>query len=64
LNMVGGVLLCLSECRNTPNSDVDNGGVEPKDVGVGIFRPPRRLVRATVIHIGILRSFFLQCIQG
>ncbi len=23
-----------------PNSDVDNGGAEPKDVGVGIFRPP------------------------
>ncbi len=49
-------------CRNTPNSDVDNGGAEPKDVGVGIFRPPHRLVRATVVHIGISRSFFtVQC---
>jgi hypothetical protein len=27
-------------------------------VGVGIFRPPRRLVRATVVHNGISRSFF------
>ncbi len=24
-------------CRNAVNSDVDNGGTEPKDVGVGIF---------------------------
>jgi hypothetical protein len=45
-------------CRNAPNSDVDNGGSEPNDVGVGIFRPPRRLVRATVVHIGISPSFF------
>jgi hypothetical protein len=45
-------------CRNVPNSDVDNGGAEPKNVGVGIFRPPRRLVRATVVHIGYSRSFF------
>ncbi len=45
-------------CRNAPNSDVDNGGAEPKDVGVGIFRPPCRLVSATVVHIGILRSIF------
>ncbi len=45
-------------CRNAPNSDVDNGGAEPNDVGVGILRPPRRLVRATVVHIGISRSFF------
>ncbi len=41
-----------------PNSDVDNGGAEPKDLGVGIFRPPRRLVRATDVHVGISRSFF------
>jgi hypothetical protein len=27
-------------------------------VVVGIFQPPRRLVRATVVHIGISRSFF------
>ncbi len=47
-------------CRNAPNSDADNGGAEPKDVEVGIFRPPRRLVRATVVHIGI--TLFLQCI--
>jgi hypothetical protein len=45
-------------CRNVPNSDVDNGGAEPKDLGVGIFRPPCRLVRATDVHIGISRSFF------
>jgi hypothetical protein len=45
-------------CRNAPNSDVDNGGAEPKDVGVGIFLPPRRLVRATVVHVGISGSFF------
>jgi hypothetical protein len=45
-------------CRNAPNSDVDNGGSEPKGVGVGIFRPQRRLVRTTVVHIGISRSFF------
>ncbi len=45
-------------CRNPPNSDVDNGGAEPNDVGVGIFRPSRRLVRATVVHVGISRSFF------
>ncbi len=45
-------------CRNAPNSDVDNGGAEPNDVRVGIFRPPRRFVRATVVHIGISRSFF------
>jgi hypothetical protein len=50
--------LIKKPCRNAPNSDVDNGGVEPKDVGVGIFRPPRGLVRATVVHIGISRSFF------
>jgi hypothetical protein len=43
------------------NSDVDNGGADPKDVWVGIFRPPRRSVRATVVHIGISISFFLQC---
>ncbi len=30
-------------CRNAPTSDADNGGAEPNDVGVGIFRPPRRL---------------------
>ncbi len=35
-----------------------NGGAEPKDVGVGIFLPPRRLVRATVVHVGISGSFF------
>jgi hypothetical protein len=29
-----------------------------KGLGVGIFRPPRRLVRATDVHIGISRSFF------
>jgi hypothetical protein len=29
-----------------------------KDVGVGIFRPSRRLVCATVLHIVISRSFF------
>jgi hypothetical protein len=23
--------------------------------------PPRRLVRATIVHVGISRSFFLQC---
>jgi hypothetical protein len=27
----------MSECAN---SDVDNGGAEPKAAGVGIFRPP------------------------
>jgi hypothetical protein len=43
---------------NAPNSDVDNGGAEPKDVGVGNFRHPRHLVRATDVHIGISRSFF------
>jgi hypothetical protein len=45
-------------CRNAPNSDVGTGGAEPKDGRLGIFRPPRRLVRATVVHIGISRSFF------
>ncbi len=45
-------------CRNAPNSDADNGGAEPNDVGVGIFRPPRCLVRANVVHIGISLSFF------
>ncbi len=45
-------------CPYAPNSDVDNGGAEPNDMGIGIFRPPRRLVRATVVHIGISRSFF------
>jgi hypothetical protein len=45
-------------CRNAPNSDVDNGGAEPNNVGVGIIRPPCRLVRATVAHIEISRSFF------
>ncbi len=45
-------------CRNAPNSDVDNGGAEPNDVGVGIFRHPCRLVHATVVHIEISRSFF------
>jgi hypothetical protein len=44
--------------RNVPNSDVDNGGAEPKPVGVGIFRFPRRLVCTTVANIGISRSFF------
>jgi hypothetical protein len=44
--------------RNAPNSDVDNGGAEPKEVGVGIFRPPRRLVRATVVHIGFRAAIF------
>jgi hypothetical protein len=40
----------IKPCRNAPNSDVDNGngganqtawvgGAEPRDVGVGIFRP-------------------------
>jgi hypothetical protein len=43
---------------NALNSDFANGGTEPKDVGVEIFRPPCRLVRATVVHIGILHSFF------
>ncbi len=43
-------------CRNAPNSDVGTGGAEPKDGGLGIFRPPRRLVRATVVHIGIVVS--------
>jgi hypothetical protein len=46
-------------CRNAPNSDVDNGGAEPKDIG--IFRYPRLLVCATISHIEISRSFFLQC---
>ncbi len=50
--------LLKKPCRNAPNSDADNGGAEPNDVGVGIFRPPTRLVRATVVHIGISRSFF------
>ncbi len=50
-------------CRNAPNSDVDNGGAEPNDVGVGIFRPPCRLVRATVVHIGISRSFFYSVVN-
>jgi hypothetical protein len=45
-------------CRIAPNCDADNGGAEPNDVGVGIFRPPHRLVRATDAHIGISRSFF------
>jgi hypothetical protein len=45
-------------CRNAPNSDAENGDAEPNDVGVGIFLPPRRLVRTTVVHIGISRSFF------
>ncbi len=49
--------------RNAPNSDADNCGAEPNDVGAGIFRPLRRLVRATVVHIGILQSFFLQCMN-
>jgi hypothetical protein len=49
-------------CRNAPNSDADNGGAEPNDVGVGIFRSPSRLVRATVVHIGISRSFFYSVI--
>jgi hypothetical protein len=47
-------------CRNAPNSDVYNGGSEPKDEGVGILRPSSRLVRATVVHIGISPAF-LQC---
>jgi hypothetical protein len=50
--------LLKKPCRNAPNSDADNGGAEPSDVGVGIFQPPRRLVRATGVHIGISRSFF------
>ncbi len=45
-------------CRNAPNSDVDNGGAEPNDVRLGIFRPPRRLVRATVVYMGISQNFF------
>jgi hypothetical protein len=45
-----GTVHCQKQCRNSPNSDVDNGGAEPKNVGVGIFRPPRRLVSATVVH--------------
>ncbi len=53
--------LLKKPCRNAPNSDADNGGAEPNDVGVGIFRPPRRLVRATVVHIRISRSFFTVC---
>jgi hypothetical protein len=50
-------------CRNAPNSDVDNGGAEPNNVGVEIFRPPRRLVRATIVHIGISRSFFYSVVR-
>ncbi len=57
-NVVLRATLLKKPCRNAPNADVDNGGAEPKDVGVGIFRPPRRLVRSTVVHIGISRSFF------
>jgi hypothetical protein len=53
-----GFIHCKKPCRNAPNSDVDNGGAEPNNVEVEIFRPPRRLVRATVVHIGISRSFF------
>ncbi len=48
-------------CQNAPKSGVDNGGGEQKDVGVGIFRSPRRSVSATVVHVGISRGFFLQC---
>ncbi len=33
--------------RNAPNSGVENGGAEPKDVGVGTFRPPRRAQLST-----------------
>ncbi len=50
--------LLKKPCRNAPNSDADNGGAEPNDMGVGIFRSIRRLVRATVVHIEISRSFF------
>jgi hypothetical protein len=50
--------LLKKPCRNAPNSDADNGGAELNNVGVGIFRPPRYLVRATAVHIGISRSFF------
>jgi hypothetical protein len=49
-------------CRNAPNSDVDNDGAEANDEGVGIFRSPRRFVRAIVVHNGISRNFFLQCV--
>ncbi len=45
-------------CRTAPNSDVDKGGAEPNDVGVGIFQSQRRWVRATVVHSGMSRSFF------
>jgi hypothetical protein len=48
----------VKKCRNAPNSDADNGGAEPNDVGVGIFRSPCRFVRATVVHIDISQSFF------
>ncbi len=56
--MAGDMYTVKKPCRNAPNPDVDNGGAEPNDVGVGIFRPPRRLVRATDVDIGISRSFF------
>jgi hypothetical protein len=36
-------------------------GQNQRTFGVGIFRPLHRLVRATVVHMGISRSFFLQC---
>ncbi len=44
----------MSECAKFR---FDNGSAEPKDVEIGIFRPQRRLVRATVIHA----RPFLQC---
>jgi hypothetical protein len=45
----------MSECAKL---DVDIGDAEPKDVGVGIFRPPRCLVCATIVHIRISHNFF------
>ncbi len=53
----------MSECAKYADNDVDNDGAEPKDVGVGIFRPPRRLVRATVLQIGISLSFFYSVVR-
>jgi hypothetical protein len=46
------------------NSDVDNSGAESKDIGVGILRSPRRLVRATVgCPHRYFAQLFLQCIH-
>ncbi len=46
-------------CWNAPNSDVDISDGEPKDVGVGIFRPPPpRLVCATLSTSEFRAAFF------